>query len=206
MTTRIGIISDIHANPAPLKEAFILFEENDVDMILCPGDIAGYGEQLVDVITLLKKHPCKCILGNHEVWYLEKTPDKFSAAYQYIDALPYTLELSIENKKVFMVHAQPPDAFMGGIRILDQQGELDKDQLEKWKIELDKYDYDVLIVGHTHQVFAEQVGRTLLINPGSTTFNHCCAILTLPDLTTQFFALSGKEIKKSWNWGEQFMK
>ena len=40
----------------------------------------------------------------------------------------------------------------------------------------------VLLVGHTHQVFCEQLGNTLVINPGSTRFKRTCAILSLPDL------------------------
>jgi predicted phosphodiesterase len=45
----------------------------------------------------------------------------------------------------------------------------------------------VLVVGHTHQVFAETVGGVLVVNPGSSAFNHSCAILSLPDCTYRCF-------------------
>jgi predicted phosphodiesterase len=61
----------------------------------------------------------------------------------------------------------------------------------------------VLIVGHTHQVFAEQLGKTLVINPGSTRFNHCCAMLSLPNITIKWFSLSGQKITYTWNWGDE---
>jgi len=58
-----------------------------------------------------------------------------------------------------------------------------------------------LIVGHTHQVFAEQLGRTLLINPGSTKFNNTCMILSLPNMEVQVLSLLNKTPLKVWNWG-----
>ena len=66
-------------------------------------------------------------------------------------------------------------------------------------------DYDVLVVGHTHQVYAEFIGNTLVVNPGSSVFNHCCAILRLPEMTVQMFPLSGKKIEKTWNWGQYML-
>ena len=76
------------------------------------------------------------------------------------------------------------------------------DRKAQWKNALEKFDYDVLIVGHTHQVFSERLGNILIINPGSTKFNHTCAILTLPELTVQVFPLSNKEPLKVWHWGQ----
>ena len=203
MTTRLGLISDIHANPAPVKEAMSIFEQHNVDLILCGGDIAGYGENLDETLELLIKYRCISVLGNHEIWYLEKNENNTSLYEEYIKSLSLTFHEDIEGKSVYMVHAQPPDSYMGGIRLLDQFGVINNEQKDLWEYELKHFKHDVLIVGHTHQVFAEKLSGTLVINPGSTTYNHSCAILNLPELTVEFFALSGKEIKKSWNWGEQ---
>jgi putative phosphoesterase len=101
------------------------------------------------------------------------------------------------------VHASPPDSIMDGIRLLDQTGTVLETEKKAWSERLAGFDCDVLIVGHTHQAFAERLGTTLVINPGSTCFNHSCAILSLPDLTVQWYALSGQTIQKSWNWGKQ---
>jgi predicted phosphodiesterase len=54
-------------------------------------------------------------------------------------------------------------------------------------------------VGHTHQVYAEQLGKVFVVNPGSSIFNHSCMILSLPDLQLQTFSLGGQEIVKCWN-------
>ena len=201
MTTRLGLISDIHASPAPLSEALTIFEQQQVDMILCPGDIAGYGKALDETVDLLIKSQCKTILGNHEVWYMEKPGHTHSIAFQYLKSLPRTLELTLENKSLYMVHASPPDSYTEGIRLLDQEGEISTELKQAWTKKLSGFHYDVLIVGHTHQVFAEKLSGVLVVNPGSTTYNHSCAILSLPEMRVDFYPLSNKEISSVWNWG-----
>ena len=201
MTTRIGLISDIHASPAPLSEALTIFKQQQVDMILCPGDIAGYGDALDETVDLLIKSQCKTILGNHEIWYLEKPGHTHSITLQYLKSLPRTLELTLENKSLYMVHASPPDSYTEGIRLLDQDGEISRELKQDWNNKLSSFDYDVLIVGHTHQVFAEKLSGTLVVNPGSTTYNHSCAILSLPEMRVDFYPLSNMQISNVWNWG-----
>jgi putative phosphoesterase len=204
MTIRLGLISDLHAQPAPLSEALSLFERHDVDLILCSGDIAGYGDALDETVSLLAQSQCLSILGNHEIWYLEKNEAPDETSFQYINSLPRMREFELAGKKVLMVHANPPDKSTGGIRLLNKQCEPDDEQVQYWTKQLAEFEYDVLIVGHTHQVYAERLGSTLVINPGSTAYNHSCAILNLPELTVKFYALSGKQIRNCWNWSEQF--
>ncbi len=202
MSVRIGLISDIHATPEPVDEAMALFRKQGVDEILCAGDIAGYGNKLDETVELLIKNNCKSILGNHEIWRAEKSVDSGQKQVnQFITALPSTLTLNIQNKKLYMVHASPPESNRGGIKLLDEDGEILQQEKVKWSQYLSGFEYDVLIVGHTHQVFAELLGKTWVINPGSTKFNHSCAILTIPNMTCDFYALSDKTIIKSWNWG-----
>ncbi len=88
-----------------------------------------------------------------------------------------------------------------GILLLDEKGHIIFDQKEFWDDRLKFFNYDVLVVGHTHQVFAEKLGDTLVINPGSTKFNHTCAILSLPEMTCRIMPLSGKRPLMAWNWG-----
>jgi putative phosphoesterase len=72
---------------------------------------------------------------------------------------------------------------------------------DRWADHIKEDDFDVLVVGHTHQVFAEKLGNTLVINPGSTKFNHTCAVLRLPEMETRIFPLSDKIPLRVWNWG-----
>jgi len=200
MTQRIGLISDVHCSPGPLAEALQVFADESVDDIICAGDIAGYYDRLQPTIQLLLESNCKVIIGNHDQSWLEKTAvaedDPMRA---YLQQLPQTLDLEIEGKRVYVVHANPPSEQHGGIKLLDQQGCIIEDRKAEWTERLAEFDYDVLIVGHTHQVYAEQLGKLLVVNPGSVPFNHSCMILSLPDLAVQTFALGGREIVRCWN-------
>ena len=200
MTTRIGLISDVHSTPGPLAEALELFSNEQVDDIICCGDIAGYYDTLEPTIALLARSNCKAIVGNHDQDYLEKPlQDGESSIRAYLQALPQTLDLEIEGKRIFVVHANPPSEQHGGIKLLDQQGETRQDRIDEWTMALSELEHDVLIVGHTHQVYAEQLGGVFVINPGSSVFNHSCMILSLPDLSVQTYALGKQEIIKCWN-------
>ena len=201
----IGLISDVHATPKPLAEALSIFARAGVDQILCAGDIAGYMDQLDATIKLLINNNCHTIMGNHDLLYLDHHDDEVdNPAVKFLQQLTPSFELNIAGKRLFMVHAQPPEECHGGIKLLDKKGEIQVDKIEQWAEKLQAYDYDVLVVGHTHQVYAELIAGILVINPGSTVFNHCCAILRLPEMTVEMFPLSGKKIDNTWNWGEQF--
>lgn len=200
MAYRIGIISDLHCSPAPLAEALQIFADEEVDDILCAGDIAGYYDALEDTIELLRQADCMTIIGNHDQSWLEKKPVENDCPIRaYLQQLPQTLELEIEGRRIFAVHASPPSEQHGGIKLLDQQGRVIEERKAEWGERLAGFDYDVLIVGHTHQVYAEQLGELLVVNPGSAPFNHSCMILSLPDLGVQTFALGGREIVECWN-------
>lgn len=205
MTYKIGLLSDIHASFAPLNEAIHKFKEEGVDLILCAGDIAGYGDDLSAVIDLILKAGCKAILGNHDLWHLacEEENNSYSGPTEaYLRSLNWNMDVTIEEQSLFMVHASPPDSTLNGIKILDNNGQLSHTMADLWQEELSNLTYDILVVGHTHQVFAYQFGKTLVINPGSTLFNHTCAILYLPTMNIKLLSLSGRRPVLSWNWGQ----
>ena len=203
----IGLISDVHATPEPVAEALSIFEQAGVDQVFCAGDIAGYRDQLEETVALLIEGGCRTIIGNHDLGYLENhADDADNRAAEFFKQLPTSIDTSIAGKRVYMVHAHPPDDCRGGIKLLDKQGEVQPERIALWAEQLQTFDRDVLIVGHTHQVFAEKIGNTLVVNPGSSVFNHSCAILRLPEMTVQVFPLSGKAVVKNWVWSDHVMK
>jgi predicted phosphodiesterase len=201
----IGLLSDVHATPAPVQEALAIFQQAGVQEIFCAGDTAGYHDQLEETVVLLEDSGVRAVRGNHDLRYLDlQGADADDRPAAWFRQLPAVIDTVIAGKRVYMVHAQPPDACTGGgIRLLDSGGKVRPDRAAFWTRQLATCDCDVLIVGHTHQVFAERLGATLVVNPGSTVFNHCCAILHLPELAVQLFPLSGRAISRYWNWSEQ---
>lgn len=205
MTTRIGLVSDVHSSPEPLRQALEIFHREEVDEIICAGDIAGYYDTLLPTIELLAASNCKAIIGNHDQDYLEKSsPEDDQSIRDYLQNLPLFLDLEIEQKRLFAVHASPPCEQHGGIKLLDQHGNTIEERINEWTLALSAFDYDVLIVGHTHQVYAERIGDVLVINPGSSVFNHSCMILSLPDLNVETFALGNQTLVRCWNFGMLF--
>jgi predicted phosphodiesterase len=200
--SRVGLISDPHATAASIAEALSLFKAAGVNRMFCAGDIAGYGNELEQTIDLLIEADCRSIIGNYDLWSVENsadTPD--TRTRTFLNTLPRVLDAVIEGTTRYMVHASPPCSYMEGIQLLDARGDILLDRKRMWGERLQGFGYDVLLVGHTHQVFAERLANTLVINPGSTKFNHSCAILYLPELEVRVLPLSGKEVTKTWNWG-----
>ena len=90
MPTKIGLISDIHSTVAPLKEALSIFQREQVDMIICAGDIAGYGEdELTETINLLELNNCKIIAGNHDYITADmESSDQLDKIQAFLSRLP----------------------------------------------------------------------------------------------------------------------
>jgi len=142
------------------------------------------------------------VAGNHDQITVDmENCDQLEKIETFFKTLPLTLEFNVEGKRIYVVHAHPPDSQHGGIKLLDPQGHVYADRKADWQQQLENFDHDVLIVGHTHQVFVEQIGKVLVINPGSTQFNHTCMVLNLPDMHVETFALSNKQPVMTWNWG-----
>jgi len=200
---RIGLLSDIHADPEPLGEALRIFTARGVDMVLCAGDIAGYGEHLPECIELLKTHACKVVLGNHDLWHLEDWQGPPRETEAYLRDLPRFFAMQIEEVDLHMVHASPLDPLNEGISLRAVDGSLRPDACRTWRSTLSGYRCDVLVVGHTHQVFAVELGRVLIVNPGSCHFNHSCAILHLPHREVEVVPLLGQQPLLSWNFGHE---
>ena len=201
VSTKIGLISDVHATADPVQKALAIFRKQRVDRVFCGGDIAGYGTELEQTVDLLIGSGCKTVIGNHDLWYLNTTPDgQEELVVAFLEKLPLSLQLSCEGKRLYFVHASPPQSLMNGITLLDENAQILADRKTRWTDELEGAEFDVLVVGHTHQVFVEQLGNVLAINPGSTKFNHTCAILSLPELEIEIFPLSNKKPLYVWNW------
>ncbi len=203
MSTRIGLIGDPHAEPGPLAGALAVLRQEQVDEIWCTGDIAGYGTHLDKTVELLEEIGCRTVCGNHDKWHLERAGHQSgTATHEYLQKLPPVIREEREGICIYMVHASPPQSMLKGIRLLDERGDVIEEEKQAWTECLTECDCDVLIIGHTHQVFAEQLGDTRVINPGSTQFNHCCAVLNLPDMSVEWFPLYGQMIQYTWNWGK----
>jgi putative phosphoesterase len=158
---RLGIVSDIHCNAAALRLA--LARMGDVDELLCVGDAIHEYRFGNDVVEILRDRQATWVLGNHELGLLHPLGVRArEAAHVRRDLLdhmasrPLSVNLTIDGCSILMTHASPlaPHTQYVHPRSADLRA-------------LSEVPADVVILGHTHVQMAEQVGRVLVVNPGS---------------------------------------
>lgn len=63
---RIALISDIHSNIDALEAVLDDIKEQEVDEIVCLGDIVGYGSAPAECLRLVRKRCSVTVMGNHD--------------------------------------------------------------------------------------------------------------------------------------------
>lgn len=66
---RLLVFGDIHGNLIALEKLLAVFKE-EVDFLICHGDVVNYGPWSNECVELLDDISCECVLGNHEEAYL----------------------------------------------------------------------------------------------------------------------------------------
>jgi putative phosphoesterase len=188
---RILIFSDLHGKIKNIEE---LIGKSCYDDYIFAGDIFGYFTCGSEVLDLLIKNNVKFILGNHDMYFLrELNPELFNerfpkfnelmipgSAYnekygclfdtiknlnksklEYLFNSSLSENFSINNLRFSVCHGSPYNSF-------DQYIYPDYERINTI---FEDFDFDVLILGHTHKPFYnfECGGRRVIINPGSCT-------------------------------------
>jgi predicted phosphodiesterase len=73
---RLALISDIHANLEALRATLAEIASQDVDRIVCLGDIVGYNAKPAECIALLGEANALCVAGNHDLAVCGRMPTK----------------------------------------------------------------------------------------------------------------------------------
>ena len=150
---RYAFISDIHANLEALDAVLDDIEEQQIDEVICLGDIVGYGanpNECVDVVT--KKCPV-VLLGNHDAAAVEMLSTQHFNIHAKI-AIEWTtqtlrkdirdqlseLPLKAALDQMTLVHATPYEPNMWYYIT----------SLEEAAFNFQFFDTQVCLVGHTH--------------------------------------------------------
>lgn len=144
----IGVISDTHDRIDTLKEAISIFKAEKVEVIVHCGDwVSPFVQkflfnELGDYVV-----PIKSIFGNNIGDIKRSLEENFGRQNPIEFSTKEVLEVNFDTKKGIICHGNDK-AVLNAI-INSQQ-------------------YDVIFTGHTHKFRNEMVGRTLVLNPGST--------------------------------------
>jgi predicted phosphodiesterase len=68
---RVALISDIHGNLVSLEAVLEDIDREEVDQIVCLGDVAVLGPQPLEVLARLRAFDCACVMGNHDLDLLD---------------------------------------------------------------------------------------------------------------------------------------
>jgi len=123
MPTSYAIISDIHANLHALSAVFERIDEQDIDQILCLGDVVGYGANPCECIELVKSRCTECILGNHDHAIFHEPLAFNETAHLSIDWTRRALgqcqseELSVADRLHFLENL-PEQKIVDGLRLV----------------------------------------------------------------------------------------
>ncbi len=185
---KIAIISDIHANLEALTVVVKYITANKCSMVVCCGDIVGYGANPNECIWILRRfRNLKIVLGNHDAGILNKTPIRYfneearrailwtrgvlgEDSFQYLN----NLNLGERSYPFFICHASPDSP--GSWHYIFS--------LEEAKYQFRFFAEPLCVIGHTHIPFAIEKsdrsyrvikdsefpiekGRRYLINVGS---------------------------------------
>lgn len=160
---KIGIVSDIHADPKALQRA--LADMPSVDALLCPGDAISEYRFCPETVEILQQAGVLCIQGNHEVVlfggrnpaYLKKCQAAFpAAALDFLATAPLSRDLQLDGARVLLVHASPWEPY-------DEYIYPGSKQLARFAT----LPHDLVCFGHTHVPLVHQAGQVMVVNPGS---------------------------------------
>ncbi|MBI3724355.1 metallophosphoesterase family protein [bacterium] len=190
MPEKIGIITDLHSNFEALKVVLDWLHKEEIDHIVCLGDIIGYNANPNEVTYLTYKRTAFSLKGNHERYVLgfeakgvkeEKlevirwTQEQLSKQYtEWLSKLP---DFQLYENMILLVHGSPrdPDEYL-----------LNNDAISKgFKHLKDSYPgIPLCFFGHSHfpmvignnkvesnfqetKTIALNRDKTYMINPGS---------------------------------------
>ncbi len=98
---KIGFISDIHGNFEALDVAMAKLREQNVDEIVCIGDIVGYGAEPGKCIDVVEKNAKTIIAGNHDWASVGKTDITYFNKFGR-EAILWTSEVLLPHHRSFL--------------------------------------------------------------------------------------------------------
>ncbi|NAS31858.1 hypothetical protein GTQ40_12800 [Flavobacteriaceae bacterium R38] len=177
---RTAIISDIHGNAIALKAVLNNIRTQNIDSVICLGDIATLGPSPKECLDLIKNLNCSCILGNHEEalfdpehaddynikgevlhntinWCLKKLNSK---DIDFLKTFQRTLTIPIsKNVNMLCYHGSPKSSTDSILPTITNQ---EIDSVINFNSSI-----KIAVGGHTHYQMLRKYKDKIILNPGS---------------------------------------
>ncbi len=175
---RVALISDIHGNDTALDAVLADIEKQEVDSIVCLGDVATILPRPREVLARLRKLDCRCILGNHDAALLDlDAAPRLQIAPPLISSLHWCAGLLAPEDFDFLRSFAPTAelTLSAGTSMLcchgSPQSNIDMILATTPKNEIEHFfgthPASILAGGHTHLQMLRRYQHRLLMNPGS---------------------------------------
>jgi putative phosphoesterase len=204
MGQTLALLSDVHGNLAALDAALADINARNPDRIIILGDLALNGPRPAETIARVMELDAAgaiVIAGNTDIAvadgdyaaafpWLDEVPSAHQAAAEwardqladeqldYLRRLPAERRLWTGDDLVLACHASPGSQTSGLPADLDPSLTVQR---------VTRTDARVIACGHTHVADSRELGRKLIVNPGSCGYafdgspDACWALLELPD-------------------------
>jgi putative phosphoesterase len=204
MGQTLALLSDVHGNLAALDAALADISARNPDRIVILGDLALNGPRPAETIARVMELDAAgaiVIAGNTDIAvadgdyaaafpWLDEVPSAHQAAAEwardqladeqldYLRRLPAERRLWAGEDLVLACHASPGSQTSGLPADLDPSLTVQR---------VTRTDARVIACGHTHVADSRELGRKLIVNPGSCGYafdgspDACWALLELPD-------------------------
>ncbi len=186
--SRIGLIGDVHTEYARLRTAVAHLRSEEVDLMVCTGDVPDGASTPADVdrcCALLRDEGVLTVCGNHDRWLQDSEMRDLSGATpldelspktrDYLASLPTTIEITTPLGLVLLCHGLG-DNDMAQVHAHERGKELDDN--EALQVLLKRARYRALINGHTHKAGVIDIEGLALINAGTLRRDRspCCSV------------------------------
>ena len=176
---RIAILSDLHGNLAALEAVLADLDAEQVDHIVCLGDVAMGGPHPREVMARLKALNCPVVMGNTDAWLLNPQPIRaWRGDSQRITEIGFWSAAQLALADLDYVHTFQPTV---EVRLADHVGLLcfhgsprsNADIIvsttpdAELECMLTGYYAQVLAGGHTHTQMLRRYKDMIIVNPGS---------------------------------------
>jgi putative phosphoesterase len=188
----IGVVSDVHGNSAALLRAMELIGQ--ADEWVCLGDCIREYSFSNEVVSVLRSRGFIAIQGNHEEVFFSRVGEKTRSApwidrelMSWLAAQPLRRVLHREGREILLVHSTP---WQSGAQYVCAH---DRDFYR-----FGETGADIVLYGHTHEPIVTSVGRSLVVNPGSTgeprvtndSLEMSCAVLDVTNRSARIIRVS----------------
>ena len=175
---RVALVSDMHGNAVGLDAVLEDIAREDVDQIVCLGDVAQGGPQPKECLDRLRGRGCRCVFGNSDEFLLTLDPggeeldeegrerllavgrwarDRIGEeGLEFLRSFEPTVELELDGCRLVCCHGSP-----------HSNEEIVLPETPRERIRTLIGEADAVAGGHVHRQWLDRLGQKVWIGVGS---------------------------------------